>query len=156
MSSPWTYALSIRQPWAALIICGVKTIEIRRWPTAHRGRLLIHAASLPDPREEGWRLVTPRMDELIHLRGGIIGMVDLVDCRRYRSRRDFLAEQELHRNDPSWYQPDLFGFILANPEQVGFHPFKANVRLFRVALTPSAGKAKIVKTRQGKQRDESH
>jgi hypothetical protein len=156
MSSPWTYALSVRQPWAALIVAGVKTIEIRRWPTAHRGRLLIHAASLPDPREEGWRLVTPRMDHLLDLRGGIIGAVELLACRRYCSRRDFVADQELHRNDPSWYKPDLFGFILANPEPVGFHPFKGNVRLFRVALPESAGAMRRGQGRQRKPRDESH
>ena len=35
------YALSIKQPWAALVVQGLKTIEIRRWPTARRGQILI-------------------------------------------------------------------------------------------------------------------
>ena len=30
------YALSIKQPWAALLVHGLKTMEIRSWPTAHR------------------------------------------------------------------------------------------------------------------------
>lgn len=37
-------ALSIRQPFASLIIAGVKHYETRDWPTKYRGRLAIHAA----------------------------------------------------------------------------------------------------------------
>ena len=36
-------ALSIRQPWAWLIVHGFKDIENRDWPTNFRGRLLVHA-----------------------------------------------------------------------------------------------------------------
>lgn len=35
--------LSIRQPWAWLIVAGLKDIENRTWKTDYRGRLLIHA-----------------------------------------------------------------------------------------------------------------
>jgi hypothetical protein len=37
-------ALSIRQPWAWLILHAGKDIENRDWPTRFRGRFLIHAA----------------------------------------------------------------------------------------------------------------
>jgi activating signal cointegrator 1 len=37
-------ALTIQQPWAGLIACGVKRIENRTWTTSHRGRIAIHAA----------------------------------------------------------------------------------------------------------------
>lgn len=37
--------LSIRQPWASLIVLGVKRFEIRTWSTEYRGPLLIHASS---------------------------------------------------------------------------------------------------------------
>ena len=37
-------ALSIRQPWASLILKAGKNIENRDWPTKYRGRILIHAA----------------------------------------------------------------------------------------------------------------
>jgi hypothetical protein len=39
-------ALSIRQPWAELILCRRKTIEIRSWKSAYRAWLLIHASGL--------------------------------------------------------------------------------------------------------------
>jgi hypothetical protein len=36
--------LSVRQPHAALICAGVKTVENRTWKTDYRGRLFIHAS----------------------------------------------------------------------------------------------------------------
>lgn len=37
-------ALTLHEPWASLIACGIKTIETRDWPTKYRGPLAIHAA----------------------------------------------------------------------------------------------------------------
>ena len=34
MEGPVEYALSLKQPWAALVVFGRETIEVRRWPTA--------------------------------------------------------------------------------------------------------------------------
>src|SRR5437016_12260484 len=70
------FALSIKQPWAALVVAGLKTIEIRRWPTARRGRILIHAAAVPDERPEAWRHVPNDSQQLAELRGGVIGSVE--------------------------------------------------------------------------------
>ena len=36
--------ISIRQPWAWLIIKGVKPVENRTWSSSYRGPLLIHAS----------------------------------------------------------------------------------------------------------------
>ena len=44
--------LSVRQPWAALILHGVngqkKDVENRAWPTKFRGAMLIHASKSVD------------------------------------------------------------------------------------------------------------
>jgi activating signal cointegrator 1 len=37
-------ALSLLQPWASLVVMGIKTIETRRWSTDYRGEMLIHAS----------------------------------------------------------------------------------------------------------------
>ncbi len=37
-------AISLLQPWASLVVMGVKTIETRSWGTKHRGPILIHAS----------------------------------------------------------------------------------------------------------------
>jgi hypothetical protein len=41
--------LSVKQPYAALICAGVKTVENRTWSTDYRGKLLIHASGKPMP-----------------------------------------------------------------------------------------------------------
>ena len=53
-------ALSIRQPWAWLIVHGHKDIENRTWTTSFRGRLLVHAGKSFD--KEGYRWVESHMD----------------------------------------------------------------------------------------------
>ena len=40
--------LTVRQPWASLIIAGTKTVEHRRWRTDYRGELWIHAGLAVD------------------------------------------------------------------------------------------------------------
>lgn len=42
--------LSIRQPWASMIVRGLKRFEIRTWSTPYRGQLLIHASSATPTR----------------------------------------------------------------------------------------------------------
>ena len=32
--------LTLHQPWASLVVYGIKRIEGRNWPTKHRGKLL--------------------------------------------------------------------------------------------------------------------
>lgn len=42
-------ALSVRQPWAELILRGVKSVENRTWTTPWRGLLIVHAGQRWDP-----------------------------------------------------------------------------------------------------------
>ncbi len=41
-------ALTVRQPWASLIIAGYKDVENRSWTTSYRGRLAVHAGRTLD------------------------------------------------------------------------------------------------------------
>lgn len=45
-------ALTIRQPWASLIMAGTKRVENRTWSTNYRGPLVIHAAAAPAPKAQ--------------------------------------------------------------------------------------------------------
>jgi hypothetical protein len=127
------YALSIKQPWAALIVAGRKTVEVRKWSTAIRGRIFIHAAQIPDKRPEAWAWVTDDLRPLAELGGGLIGTAELAACIRYRSPVVFAADTAKHLNDPSWYQgPQLFGFVLRGGAVRPFTKFKGNVRFFTV------------------------
>src|SRR5437879_4072488 len=100
-------ALSLKQPWATLLVHGHKTIEVRNWPTPRRGPILIHAARVPDPRDEAWSMVPAELKEHARLGGGIIGSAELVDCISYRTLQAFTAHQALHLNLPDWHKPPV-------------------------------------------------
>jgi ASCH domain len=126
------YALSLKQPWAALLVHGLKTIEIRRWPTARRGRILIHAARVPDDRAEAWAHVPAEFMETAQLRGGIIGAGDITDCLTYGTLEAFQADQAHHLNDPSWFKPPLYGFRFTQLTVLPFRRFPGWMRFFAV------------------------
>jgi hypothetical protein len=127
------YALSLKQPWAALLVAGRKTIEVRRWPTARRGRVLIHASSVPDERPEVWKRVPDDLQEAARLLGGIVGAGELTGCLAYRTLEAFTADRDRHLNDPSWFvEPVLYGFTFANLTTVPFRPYPGWMRFFPV------------------------
>ncbi|TQF28859.1 ASCH domain-containing protein [Bradyrhizobium sp. UNPA324] len=118
--------ISIRQPWAALIISGgtdvqtgataFKDVENRTWATSYRGPVLIHASKRPDAvrPEEIERRFGVRLSSDQQL-GGIIGMVDIIDCVRPHPSR--------------WYAPEHFAFVLANPRPLPFVRWKGALSL---------------------------
>jgi hypothetical protein len=125
--------LSLKQPWAALLVAGLKTIEIRRWSTAYRGPVLIHAARIDDDRPEGWAMLTPDFYPLSQRRQGILGQANLVECRFYGSVELFTAEVDQHRNAPEWFEPaGLYGLCFENMRTVPFVEMPGFVRLFEV------------------------
>ena len=69
--------LTIKQPWATLIMQGDKRFEFRSWQTKYRGDLLIHAGKGLD-KEALKRLKKYLANELPT--GKILGKVKLVDC----------------------------------------------------------------------------
>ena len=124
-------AISIRQPWAWLIIHGGKDIENRDWPTKVRGRVLIHAAKGMTRDEYGTALGTallaanrdsghasiavPAMSSVD--RGGIIGSVEIVDC--------------VSASPSPWFF-GRFGFVLRNPIALPFRPMRGMLGFFDV------------------------
>jgi hypothetical protein len=130
---PSEYALSVKQPWAALLVHGLKTVEVRRWPTARRGRVLIHAAGVPDERPEGWDLLPEELREAARLAGGIVGAAELTACLTYRTAEAFGADRARHLNAPGWFQgPVLYGFAFANAVVLPFRPYPGWMRFFPV------------------------
>jgi hypothetical protein len=80
---PERIALGVQQPWAELILRGVKSIEIRSQPTHIRGRIYLYASkrlsNLPIAREAA-RRHRLELDRLP--RGVIVGSVDLAESRQ--------------------------------------------------------------------------
>jgi hypothetical protein len=127
-------AISVKQPWAALLVAGVKTVEVRTWRTGRRGRVLIHAAKVADDRPEGWALVTtPELREMAALRGGMIGQGELVECVRYSTQEAFAAAAAGHRNAPEWFRPaGLYGFVFQNLRPIAYHAYPGKTMFFTV------------------------
>lgn len=127
-------ALSVRQPWAALLVLGLKTVEVRTWPARRRGRVFLHAAKLPDDRPEGWALLTtPELRALATLRGGLIGVGELADCVGYATADSFAADAHRHRNAAEWYRPDgLYGFVFAGVRLIPFRECPGQTFFFGV------------------------
>ena len=69
--------LTIKQPWATLIMQGDKRFEFRSWQTKYRGDLLIHAGKGID-KEAVKRLSKYIPKDMTT--GKILGKVTLVDC----------------------------------------------------------------------------
>lgn len=134
MSDP-THALSLKQPWAALLVHGRKSIEVRNWPTPKRGRFFIHAARVPDMRDEAWQHVTADVRDTTEMVGGIIGIATLVDCREYASLTEFEVDQPRHLNEPAWFvPPKLYGFVFADMEVRPYQRLPGWMRFFPVEL----------------------
>jgi hypothetical protein len=144
-----SYALSLKQPWAALLVHGHKTIEIRRWPTARRGRVLIHASRQSDPRPAAWSLVPEDLQAAASLRGGIVGSAELADCVSYEGRAAFVADARRHLNDPRWFRlPLMYGFVFADARPLAFRPCRGWFRFFQVTAE-SATRLDAVTNGQG-------
>ena len=110
---------------------------VRRWPTARRGRILIHAARVPDERREAWALVPEEVRETAHFRGGLIGAGELTGCLSYRTVEAFTADQARHFNDPAWFEPPiLYGFTFTGLVVLPFRRYPGWMRFFPVTDRP--------------------
>jgi len=127
------YALSLKQPWATLLVAGRKTIEVRRWATPRRGRVLIHAARIPDDRPQAWAHLPRDLLEMAQLQGGIIGSAELTGCVAYRSADEFVRDCVHHLNEPAWFEEaGLFGFVFADAQMLPFRKYSGWMRFFPV------------------------
>lgn len=104
-------ALSVRQPWAELILRGTKTVEYRSTPTLIRERVLLYASRIP---------ATPEAFASVHLkpgslvRGAVVGSVEITGCRRNHDGYawDLRSPQRLSvpmipegKPQPIWFYP---------------------------------------------------
>jgi hypothetical protein len=75
-------ALSVRQPWAELILLGHQTIEVRSKATHLRERVYLYAVRNRIDAEEEARIATRfGIDVDVLPRGVLVGTVEIVACR---------------------------------------------------------------------------
>jgi hypothetical protein len=105
-------ALSFRQPWAALVLEGRKTLDLRTWSTHYRGPLAIYA-SLEVEKEA---CLVHDLDPQTLSTGVVIGIADLVDIIPL-DEVTYAERQSEHLAGRS-FRPGLFGWVLTNPRPV--------------------------------------
>ena len=69
-------ALTIKQPWANLIIEGIKKYEFRTWKTNYRGKILIHAGLSFEQKYSN----KFKHYNFEYIKGAIIGEAEIIDC----------------------------------------------------------------------------
>ncbi|XP_075713946.1 activating signal cointegrator 1 [Rhinoderma darwinii] len=111
--------LSMHQPWASLLVAGIKRVEGRSWYSAHRGRLWIAAAAKrPSPQEiseleTSYRVLLNKDVDFPkdYPTGCLLGCVEVDDC---------LPQDQFKEQYPSLYQESAssFVFICINPQEL--------------------------------------
>jgi len=107
--------LSLKQPFAELVVSGKKTIELRKWNTKFRGKFLIHASKTPDSqamKEFGFRDLPT---------GAIVGEAELIKVKHYKNKKENLRDKEFHLANSGWGN---YGFILKNAKRIEPIPAK--------------------------------
>ncbi len=104
--------LSIKQPWAELIIEGSKDVEVRSWATDYRGPLWIHTGQKPDS------YASKRFEQRNPFLGGIIGCAVLWGIRPFCSK-SWEAWRSRHLDDAA-FDEELakYGWIFRNPKRL--------------------------------------
>lgn len=118
-------ALSLKQPWAELVVSGKKTLEVRKWNTKFRGEFLVHASKNTNKESEkefGFKDLPT---------GCIVGKATLVDVKKYQSEQEFEKDAGKHFAK-GWWNPKAHGFILANAQRVNPKKIKGQLNFFEV------------------------
>lgn len=105
-------ALSVKQPWANLIVSGEKTIETRTWGTDYRGPLLIVSSKSPKIEPAGFALATA---ELVNCRPMVRGDEPAACCEIY---------------------PDAHAWLLHNIQKIEPFPVRGKLGLYEVEFPP--------------------
>lgn len=109
--------ITIKQPYASLIVEGLKKYEFRTWKTNYRGKILIHAGKSVDKKAmkkfQSFNLEYPV--------GAIIGSVEIVDAvyiddkmRECLKKYNSIVYKSVIE-DTSW---SGYGFELINPQKI--------------------------------------
>ncbi|WP_210413352.1 ASCH domain-containing protein [Leptospira stimsonii] len=136
-------ALSVRQPWASLIVEGILSFEVldpnrymkdhenRTWKTSFRGPLFIHASKNFDTTAfeklcdifsvaDVKRFYFTHGERFHEFRGGIIGATTVADC--------------VAKSDSFWFSGP-YALVLKNSLMLPFHETKGALNFFKPELS---------------------
>ena len=111
--------LTIKEPWASLIINGYKEYEFRSWKTNYRGKILIHAAKSIDKEK-----INELNYNLSYSSGEIIGEATITDCILV----DEEFNKELIKNNKTVYGNNHIGLYAWKLENIKKYDKKIKVK----------------------------
>ena len=115
--------LTLKQPWAELVLQGKKKIELRKWNTNFRGEFLIHSSKNPDK-------ISMKKFGFENLKNGfILGKAKLADVKHYNNNKEFEKDKKLHLADLSWGK---YGFILKDVKRINPVPAKGKLNFWNM------------------------
>ncbi len=110
--------LSLKQPFAELILQKKKVIELRKWNTHFRGEFLIHSSKIPDKKsmeDFGFKKLPC---------GFILGKARLINVKKYKNKKELEKDKDKHLASEEWGK---YGFILKDVKRVKPIPAKGNL-----------------------------
>jgi len=116
-------ALSLKQPWAELIVNGKKIIETRKWKTKFRGQFFVHSSKNKTSLSYAEELGLKDLEF-----GKLIGKAELVDVKEYKNQEEFDKDYDKH------FAKGFvrYGFILKNAKKITPVPLKGKLNFFEV------------------------
>lgn len=126
-----TKCLSLKQPYAELVVSGRKKIELRKWYTHFRGRFLIHASKSIDI--DACRHFNLDPDSL--QKGSIVGEAFLYGVKKYATKKEFLSDKDKHLADYSDYGSSKYGFMLKNARRVKAIKYRGSLNFFEAKIS---------------------
>jgi ASCH domain len=122
--------LSLKQPYAELLVSGKKTIEVRKWNTKFRGQFLVHASK--NINEEACNRL--KIDQAKLVTGAIVGKANLYNVISYGSKNSFLKDKNKHFASSNYDNPK-YGFLVNQAKSFDIAiPIRGKLGFFNVEL----------------------
>jgi ASCH domain-containing protein len=121
--------LSLKQPYAELLVSGKKSIELRNWNTSFRGKFLVHASKNID-KDTSESL---GIDYSMLIRGAIIGTAVLYNIKQYRNKTELERDRHKHLADTKEFGFCKYGFMIKNAHRLSRSiPYPGMLKFFEV------------------------
>jgi len=125
--------LSVRQPWAWLIVNGLKPVENRSRRSHYRGSLYIHAGKRP---ADNFEEICNAIEDHYHVTlpdefdaGGIVGRVNMTGC---------IHETDNHPMTDHFLFFGPYGYLMDAAVPIEFIPMRGKLGIFTAQLNPAA------------------
>lgn len=136
--------LSVKQPWAGLLVAGIKTVENRTWMREAQGQIAICASEKPEHKDvfrevkhKLNKLGIPYPAELCGINGVCVGVVEHVGTAWLKDGKpwtDVPKNKGLMRLSPDalrvWWDDEQYGWVMRTPKIIEPVPVKGQLGIY--------------------------